>query len=82
LDADSTAKQQHSYRARNSDLIVTLRDRFIFASLCGNPAITDREYDDIMRQLAASVSPLRPARSFPRTKRPFAATNHFLKSRL
>ena len=73
---------KHSYRARNSDLIVTLRDRFIFASLCGNPAITDREYDDIMRLLAASISPVRPARSFPRVIRPFAATNHFLKSRL
>jgi hypothetical protein len=73
---------KHSYRARNSDLIVTLRDRFIFASLCGNRSITDREYGVIMRQLASSVSPLRPGRSFPRAKRPFASANHFLKSRL
>lgn len=73
---------KHSYRARGSDLIITLRDRFIFASLCGNPAISDREYDDIMRQLAASVSPLRPGRSFPRPKRAAPVANSQLKSRL
>jgi len=71
---------KHSYRARNSDLIITLRDRFIFASLCGRPAITQREYDNIMRQLASVVSPVRPDRSFPRVKKPFAVANLNLKS--
>jgi hypothetical protein len=73
---------KHSYRARGSDLIVTLRDRFIFASLCGRPAITDREYDFIMRQLSRAVSPVRPGRSYSRKKKSTPATNHHLKSRL
>lgn len=34
---------KHKNRAKTSDLIITLRDRFIFAVLCGNPMFTETE---------------------------------------
>jgi len=71
---------KHSYRARTSDLIVTLRDRLVFATLCGHPSLTDWELGNIMRELSRAVSPVRPGRSFPRIPRPFAAANQNLKS--
>jgi len=69
-------------RARTSDLIITLRDRFIFAALCGHPMLVKWEMDDIIKTLARVVSPVRPGRSFPRNFRPFYCFNHNLKSRL
>jgi hypothetical protein len=71
---------KHSYHARTSDLVVTLRDRFVFASLCGRPLLARRELNAILRELARVVSPVRPGRSFPRTPKPLAAANPFLKS--
>lgn len=69
-------------RARTSDLIITLRDRFIFAALCGHPSLTKWEMDDVIRTLARVVSPVRPGRSFPRNFKPFYNVNHNLKSHL
>lgn len=78
-----TAKSlKHKSRARTSDLIVTLRDRFIFAVLCGKPKFTDMEMKRVIRLLARSVSPLRPGRSFPRVSKPAFAANHNLMSHL
>jgi len=71
---------KHSYRARTSDLIVTLRDRLVFATLCGHPSLADWELGNIMRELSRAVSPVRPGRSFPRIHRPFAAASQNLKS--
>lgn len=71
---------KHTYHARTSDLIVTLRDRFIFASLCGHPQLASMELGSVMRELTRVVSPVRPGRSFPRVHKPFAAANPFLKS--
>jgi len=71
---------KHVYRARTSDLIVTLRDRLIFASLCGHPKLTNWELANIMRELSRAVSPRRPGRHFPRRPRPLAAARFNLKS--
>jgi hypothetical protein len=73
---------KHQNRARTSDLIITLRDRFIFASLCGHPILADKEMKDVIKTLARSVSPIRPGRSFPRHPAPFQAANFNLKSHL
>ena len=73
---------KHVNRARTSDLIITLRDRFIFAVLCGHPTLTDWEIDDIFKTLSRVVSPVRPGRSFPRKPKPHLVVNHNLKSHL
>jgi hypothetical protein len=73
---------KHVNRARTSDLIVILRDRFIFANLCGHPALAAWESDDVIQSLARVVSPVRPGRSFPRNFKPLFAANHNLKSHL
>jgi len=69
-------------RARTSDLIVTLRDRFVFAVLCGHPMLATWEMEDVIKTLARVVSPVRPNRSFPRCFKPAFAANHNLKSHL
>jgi hypothetical protein len=73
---------KHDNRARTSDLIITLRDRFIFAVLCGHPSIAGLEMDDVIKTLARVVSPLRPLRSFPRCFKPVYNANLNLKSHL
>ena len=73
---------KHSNRARTSGLIVTLRDRFIFAVLCGNPMFSDLEMERVIKTMAREVSPVRPCRSFPRNFKPAYAANHNLKSHL
>lgn len=77
---DKTPK--YEYRARTSDLIITLRDRFIFAALCGHPTLTRWEMDDVIKTLARVVSPVRPGRSFHRNFKPFLNVNLNLKSHL
>jgi hypothetical protein len=69
-------------RARTSDLIITLRDRFVFAVLCGHPTLAGAEIDRIIKTMARAVSPVRPGRSFPRVHRPFLVANSNLKSHL
>jgi hypothetical protein len=73
---------KHDNRARTSDLIITLRDRFIFAALCGHPMLTAWEMDDVIKTMARVVSPVRPGRSFPRNFKPLYNVNHNLKSHL
>jgi hypothetical protein len=73
---------KHVNKARSSDLIITLRDRFIFAALCGHPMLTEWELKDIFKALARVVSPVRPGRAFPRYFKPFFNVNHNLKSHL
>jgi hypothetical protein len=88
-EADSTVRDRqkdkelkHMSRARTSDLIVTLRDRFIFASLCEHPGVSAVEMNDIIKTLARVVSPVRPGRKFPRLPKPHLEVNHNLKSHL
>ena len=88
-EADNAVKERqknnppkHEYHARTSDLIITLRDRFIFAALCGHPMLAKWEMDDVIKTLARVVSPVRPGRSFPRDFKPFFSVNHNLKSHL
>ena len=74
---------KHSSRARTSDLIITLRDRFIFATLCGRPRVFDVEYPNIIKTLARCVSPIRPGRSRPRSASCYRKDiNLYLKSHL
>jgi len=73
---------KHINHARTSDLIVTLRDRFVFAVLCGEPMISAIEIEDVIRTMARVVSPIRPGRSFPRNFKPRFTVNHNLKSHL
>jgi len=77
-----TKNNKHFYRARSSDLIVIMRDRFIFATLCQRPAFSKLEFDAVMRELARIVSPVRPNRHYPRKPKPFANANPYLKSTL
>jgi hypothetical protein len=82
LDRQEGKPLKHEYRARTSGLIITLRDRFIFAVLCGNPLISALEMEDVIRTMAREVSPVRPDRSFPRNFKPYHVANHNLKSHL
>ena len=72
-EADCAVKERqngkslkHEYRARTSDLIITLRDRFIFTSLYSHPMLTELEIRKIIKIMARAVSSLRPGRSFQR----------------
>jgi len=73
---------KHRNRVRTSDLIITLRDRFVFAVLFARPMVSDFEIERIIKTMARIVSPIRPGRSFPRHFRPFIDVNHNLKSHL
>jgi len=73
---------KHRYRTRTSDLIITLRDRFIFATLCGHPSLIPIELEDIAKTLCRAVSPIRPGRHYKRVFRWQNTNNHNLKSRL
>jgi hypothetical protein len=61
---------KHFNRARTAHIVITLRDRFIFATLCGDRRISDPAFDDIIRSMARCVSPVRKGRSFPRIAHP------------
>jgi hypothetical protein len=88
-DADEAVKMRqkgktlkNKHRARTSDLIVTLRDRFIFAVLCERPMFCESEMEAVIKTMARAVSPVRPGRSFSRTFRPKDAVGMNLKSML
>ena len=68
--------------ARTSDLIITLRDRFIFAVLCNRPMFCVKEMEEVIKTIARAVSPVRPGRSFDRVFRPLDNVGMNLKSRL
>ena len=75
-------KVKRENRARTSDLIITLRDRFIFAVLCNSPMFSDSEIESVIKTMSRAVSPVRPGRSFPRVHRPLLVANANLKSHL
>jgi len=71
---------KHSYQVRGTDLMIVLRDRFIFSVFCGRPLMSKMQFKAAMRELARAVSPIRPGRAFPRIPKPCAAARHNLKS--
>ena len=73
---------KHKNRARTSDIIITLRDRFIFAVLCDRPMFCVQEMEAVIKTMARAVSPVRPGRSFARTFRQSDNVQANLKSRL
>ena len=88
-DADEAVRERqkdksvkHQNRARTSDLIITLRDRFIFAVLCNRPMFRVREMEDVIKTMARAVSPVRLGRCYKRTFRPADNVQANLKSRL
>ena len=88
-DADKVVEQRqngkslkHTYKARTSALILTLRDEFIFAVLSGNPMFSALEMKRIINTMAREVSPIRHGRAFPRNFKPAFKANHNLKSHL
>jgi len=88
-DADAVVQERqkgknlkHRSRARTSGLIVTLRDNFIFAVLCGDYSFSEAEMARVIKAMAREVSPIRPGRSFPRNFKPEYKANHNLKSHL
>lgn len=88
-EANETVQQRqksksvkHHNRARTSDLIITLRDRFIFAVLCNRPMFCAKEMEEVIKTMARAVSPVRPGRSFGRSFRPSDNVEANLKSRL
>ena len=88
-DADEAVRERqkeksvkHKNRARTSDLIITLRDRFIFAVLCERPMFCVKEMEDVIKTMARVVSPVRPGRHYDRVFRPSDNVQMNLKSRL
>jgi hypothetical protein len=62
---------KYEYHARTSDLTVTLRNRLIFAALCGNSVLYEEGMKDLIKTLARAVSPVRDGRFFPRIFKPY-----------
>ena len=88
-DADEAVRERqkdksvkHQNRARTSDLIITLRDRFIFAVLCDRPMFCAKEMEEVIKTMARAVSPVRPGRHYDRVFRPSDNVQMNLKSRL
>jgi hypothetical protein len=81
-ERQKTKTTKHQNHARTSDLIITLRDRFIFAVLCDRPMFCVQEMEVVIKTMARAVSPVRPGRSFNRSFRPSDNVRANLKSRL
>jgi len=73
---------KHVNRARTSALIVTLRDRFIFATLSGNSHLAACELEALFDDLSRVLSPIRPGRTFPRNFKAASPAKHNLKDLL
>jgi hypothetical protein len=84
VDKDQSGHKQnkHRYKVRSSDLVVTLRDEFIFEVLREGKTPGDRRIQEIIQTLAYSRSPIRPGRSFPRRDTVYCSANLNLKSHL
>ena len=61
----------HEYRARTSDLIITLRDCAVFTALYAHSMLTELAIGKIIKIMARSLSSIRPGRSFPRIFKPY-----------
>jgi len=72
---------KHKYKTRLSDLVVTLRDAFVFETLIAEPDSFDK-IKDIIALIAYSASPVRPGRSFTRNPSLALSVNSQLKSHL
>lgn len=88
-EADAIVRQahehkdnKHTYRVKTSDLVVTLRDHFIFNVLRQKSRAVNKAIQNIMLLATRSLSPVRPGRSFPRRPPSVLACNDNLKSHL
>jgi len=75
-------QNKNEYRAKTSDLVVTLRDRFIFNVLRQDPLSASKAIQEIISVIAYSKSTIRPNRSFPRRNDNHNSFNLNLKSHL
>jgi hypothetical protein len=74
---------KYQYQVRQSDLIVTLRDRFVFNVLRQNRVLAALSIQRLIPVLARSTSPIREAdRHFPRHVDSLSSFNPSLKSHL
>lgn len=77
---------KHEYKARYTNLIVILRNRFITALYSGNNDSFGKELDNIIEVILNEAirvkSPIRPNRSFKRKPKKICKFNHNLKSHL
>lgn len=73
-------KNKYKYQARFTDLVVTLRDRLVIATLCLSPPGREKEIKEIVNVIAKSVSPIRPNRTAIRKNKRFYNVNHNIKS--
>lgn len=73
---------KHAYKANTGDMVVTLRDEFVFSVLRKNKLLSMYKIKRIIAKLAYSKSPIRPQRSFPRHKDRHISFNLNLKSHL
>lgn len=81
-ETQSTKSNKHTYKAKTSDLVVTLRNRFIFHTFMQNNIKVTDAIQDIVDTVAYSKSPVRPGRAFPRRHNLSLASNDNLKSHL
>ena len=81
-DRQAGKSLKHSYQARTSHLIITLRDEFVFTVLSSILGFSGLDFEHIISSIAREVSPIRPNRSFPRIFKPAYNANHNLKSHL
>lgn len=73
---------KHSYVTNSSSMVVTLKNQFIFACLIPYRRIAAKQIDKAVRNLARFVLPVRPKRSFPRTRSSSGNANFNHKSHL
>ena len=74
--------RKYEYKVKTSDLVVTLRERFVFACLRRNKILSRKQMESVINTLSLSVSPVRPDRSFPHRRDNRRRFNLFLKSHL
>ena len=75
-------ENKHAYKAKTSDLVVALRDRYVFNTLQQNSKKAIKNIKEIVSIIAYSKSAIRPNRSFPRRKNSKVSFNNNLKSHL
>ena len=66
----ANSENKYTYQANTTQLIGTLKDRFIFACLLQESKRRRRAIQDIILEISRAVSPVRPNRSFWRNPWP------------
>ena len=71
---------KHSYKAKFGDLVVTLRNEFIFATLRADDTTAELKLNELVSIMAKSKSPVRKNRSFERPKNRYPSSTSQCKS--